>query len=133
MPEEYLEMLDDCVRADRWRRSIESGQGQVLMALVNDEVVGFAAFLASRDGDSNPGCGEVSAIYLLPEVWSRGAGRALMDAALVALADAGFTEVVAVDRDSHHGGHDRRPNAQRTFRDRCRHARRGAARPRWLR
>jgi ribosomal protein S18 acetylase RimI-like enzyme len=90
--DEHLDSLDQPARAEGWRRSIESGHGHVLVALVHGEVVGFAAFLASRDDDAGPGCGEVSAIYLVPSVWDQGVGRVLMEEALAGLAAAGFTE-----------------------------------------
>jgi ribosomal protein S18 acetylase RimI-like enzyme len=64
----------------------------VLVALVDDDVVGFAASLASRD-DASSECGEVSAIYLLPDAWDLGVGRTLMDATLIHLAEQGFHEV----------------------------------------
>ena len=38
-----------------------------------------------------PDVGEIYAIYLLPQHWGGGAGRALMAAALAALTDTGFT------------------------------------------
>lgn len=67
--------------------------GHRLVALADGEVVGFAAVMSSRDDDASPKCGEVAAIYLYPEVWDRGIGRVLMDAALNRLAADGFTEV----------------------------------------
>lgn len=91
----YLDSLDEAARSEGWSRSIGSGRGHVLVAVIDDEVVGFTAFLASRDDDAEPGCGEVSAIYLLPEVWDRGIGRALMDAALAGLADEGFDDATS--------------------------------------
>jgi ribosomal protein S18 acetylase RimI-like enzyme len=91
MPDDHLDSLDIGVRAERWRRWIDSGLGTVFVARVDDDVVGFAASLASRDDDSE--CGEVSAIYLLPDAWDQRVGRALMDATLVQLAEQGFDEV----------------------------------------
>jgi ribosomal protein S18 acetylase RimI-like enzyme len=61
-----------------------------------DEVkmVGFAHLCPARDDDASPEVGEVTAIYLQPENWGRGAGRLLMDQALTALVEAGFSEAV---------------------------------------
>jgi ribosomal protein S18 acetylase RimI-like enzyme len=91
--DEFLDALDQAARTDAWRRSIEGRLGTVLVGLVDDEVVGFAALMPSRDPDAPQGCGEVTAIYLEPEAWDQGLGRLLMDASLDRLADQGFTEV----------------------------------------
>lgn len=53
-------------------------------------VVGFASVGASRD---EPTCGELYAIYVEPSAMGRGAGRALLDAALEDLRQLGFDEV----------------------------------------
>lgn len=93
MPDEHLDSLDEATRSEGWSRLLESGSGHVLVAVIGEETVGFAASLASHDDDAEAGCGEVSAIYLLPEVWDRGLGRTLMDATLAGLAELGFAEV----------------------------------------
>lgn len=90
----YLASLDEALRSDNWRRSIERGRGRVIVAVCEEAIVGFAALLASRDEDAGPGCGEISAIYALADAWGRGVGRALMDEALVRLAGDGLTEVM---------------------------------------
>ncbi len=63
----------------------------MLVAEEDGVVVGFAGVGPSRDEDAN-GKGEVRAIYLLAERWVRGIGRALMDAALNGLRQAGYTQ-----------------------------------------
>jgi GNAT superfamily N-acetyltransferase len=49
-------------------------------------ILGFAATGPGRDDDVPPGTGEVNAIYLAPDAWSRGIGRQLFAAAVDDLA-----------------------------------------------
>ena len=57
------------------------------VALVGDEVVGFATVGASHSED---GTGELYAIYVHPSSWGTGAGRALIERAEESLRDSGF-------------------------------------------
>jgi len=84
-PAEKLAGLDEAARARQWREGLESSW----KALVIDDVSGFASVGPSRDV---AGEGELFAIYVSPEHWGTGRGRALMDAALAALREAGFDE-----------------------------------------
>ena len=52
-------------------------------------VVGLVNFGPGRDDDAG-GLAEVRTIYVLPEYWRRGIGRALMRAAADAVRDAGY-------------------------------------------
>jgi GNAT superfamily N-acetyltransferase len=55
------------------------------------EVVGFVHYGPSRDpGDDPQVIGSVNALYLVPQVWRAGGGRALLDAAEQELRRAGF-------------------------------------------
>jgi len=61
----------------RWRQRLaQPPPGWVTFVAENEgHVVGFATIGPSRDEE---GCGELYAIYVAPESWSTGAGRALM-------------------------------------------------------
>jgi GNAT superfamily N-acetyltransferase len=56
------------------------------------DVVGLVHVCPSRDEDAGEDVGEVTAIYVSPELWGRGAGRSLMKRATDGLRGAGFTE-----------------------------------------
>lgn len=84
-PPEKLTGLDVAARARQWQEGLESGW----KVLVTDDLSGFAGVGPSRDVD---GEGELYAIYVAPEHWGTGRGRALMDAALAALREDGFEE-----------------------------------------
>jgi GNAT superfamily N-acetyltransferase len=63
---------------------------RVLVAEVDHDVVGFV--WATPHGDEE-GTGSVETVYTRPRVWGSGVGRALLDAAVVALRGAGCREV----------------------------------------
>ena len=96
MPDEVLDGLSVDQRAHVWRPLVEAGEpGEgVLVAETDVGVVGFAHVCPARDADAEAGTGEVSAIYLLPEVWGTGHGRALMDAALRRLREDGYRSAI---------------------------------------
>jgi GNAT superfamily N-acetyltransferase len=54
--------------------------------------VGFAHVAPSRDDDAEEDVGELTAIYVLPDVWGHGGGRLLIERALESLGSAGFAE-----------------------------------------
>jgi L-amino acid N-acyltransferase YncA len=54
-----------------------------------DEVLGFVNIGPSREEEAVPETGEVTSIYLEPEVWGTGGGRLLMDEALGLLEPLG--------------------------------------------
>ncbi len=47
-----------------------------------------------RDADLGAETAELTSLYLLPEVWGHGAGRALMAGAVDAMRDAGYVSAV---------------------------------------
>ncbi|HZO34655.1 MAG TPA: GNAT family N-acetyltransferase, partial [Gaiellaceae bacterium] len=69
----------------RWRgRFVEPPAGwSTFVAEEDDEILGFASIGPSRD---EAGIGELYAIYVDPDSWSRGAGRALLARAEETLA-----------------------------------------------
>lgn len=69
IPAGFLARLSASSRAAAWARRIGDGSGQVLVAEEDGVVAGFAAF----------GPSQLYALYLLPEFWGRGLGRALHD------------------------------------------------------
>ena len=66
-------------RADRWRQNLDGG-AQVWVAVVDDEIVGFASAVSHDERSVRPR--ELEAIYLLAEQHGSGAGQALLDAAV---------------------------------------------------
>jgi ribosomal protein S18 acetylase RimI-like enzyme len=90
-----------------WRELLARGEAQLFVARDEQQaprrtqraagerslVAGFTAFGASRDEGAAPHCGEIWAIYVAPERWGQGVGRALCSAAFARLRADGFSRV----------------------------------------
>ena len=93
LPPDFLERLSVDEREAQRLAALtdpEEGSGTVV-AETGATIVGFAAFTRSRDDDAGPETGEIPAIYVAPEVVGTGVGRALFEAALDGLREAGFS------------------------------------------
>ena len=92
-PGESLGALSDTHerRTRFWRDRIEEHRARdhILVGGSGVEPSGFASLGASRDDHS---LGELYAIYVLPEAWGAGVGRALMATALEHMRADGFPE-----------------------------------------
>ena len=90
LPQETIDAFDVSARQAMWReglgRAPRAGSA-TFVALVDDEIVGFASVGASH---SEEGTGELYAIYVHPARWGLGAGRALMDRTEASMRDSGF-------------------------------------------
>jgi ribosomal protein S18 acetylase RimI-like enzyme len=82
----------------RWQRIVEQDPAMkggaaevVLVALRDDEVVGYIGLLHSTDEDGE-GIGEVGTLYVAPEYWRRGIGSSLLAAGTAHLGEMGFKE-----------------------------------------
>jgi GNAT superfamily N-acetyltransferase len=94
VPDDYLDALSVDQRAEAWRQILADSDLPCTGAFVLEcdaVVVGFVHVSPSRDDDAEAAIGEVTAIYVLADFWSRGVGRALMHCAVENLRDAGFT------------------------------------------
>ncbi|SEP51434.1 GNAT family N-acetyltransferase [Amycolatopsis saalfeldensis] len=85
---EFLAGLSLPARERAWTEALSAADSRhtVLVTSVDGAVTGFAAVGPSRDEDATPETGELSAIYLVADHWGRGAGRALHERAVAALA-----------------------------------------------
>ena len=85
VPAEFLDALKIEVFVARRR---ENKHGTTLVAVLDGTIVGFAHLGPYRedDGSLDPGHGELYALYVAPERWGTGAGRALIEAAEQELA-----------------------------------------------
>ncbi len=94
VPRSVLDRLSVERRAAFWRDALGETGGVGIWVADEGSVVGFASSGAARDEDLEPRAGEVQAIYLLPEAWGQGIGRALLEAATVALRERGLDPLV---------------------------------------
>lgn len=94
LPEEFLDRLSVPQRAKFWRSILAESAGETWLAEENGRLLGFVNFGPCRDEDMDKETvAEIYAIYLLPEAWGKGYGRALCQQALLSLKEAGFSEV----------------------------------------
>jgi GNAT superfamily N-acetyltransferase len=84
-------------RLDEWSEQFERNDQdeRAYVADFDGEVGGFAFTQPCHDDDVKPeDVAELTALYLRPAFFGRGAGTALVGAALQDLRDAGFSEVI---------------------------------------
>lgn len=102
VPDDVLAALDDQLEEragrirDRW--SAPGPRRFTTLVAVDPVVCGFVTYGPYRiedgpDGRLEAAAGEVLAVYVEPRRQGRGAGRALLDAAVAALGNAGVSEV----------------------------------------
>ena len=96
--QQVLDELSVSTRADGWRlilseiavpRPREMTPHRILVADVDERIVGWASFGAGRDKGMTDQ-GEIAGLYVHPEFWSQKIGHALMVSAEQHLSDADF-------------------------------------------
>lgn len=92
LSERYLVGLSAGVarRTEVLGEAIASGTLSIWIAKLGQTLVAWASFGSSRDADASPETGELRAINLLPDVWSRGIGRQLWLQVRQQLINAGY-------------------------------------------
>lgn len=92
LPDAVLDDLSEAERTVSWRERLthpDAGGATTRVAVAGDQVLGFSCVGPSRDPDAAPGTGELWALYVEPDRWRCGVGRALDTAAADDLAGAG--------------------------------------------
>lgn len=92
LPNAFLDSLSITERAQSWHSWIEGGASLLVAEDEGGEVVGFVSFGPARDEGTEPGAGEVLAIYVSQEVAGTGVGFELLRHAESALRTSGCTE-----------------------------------------
>jgi GNAT superfamily N-acetyltransferase len=94
MPADHLAGLRPEDRAQSYDFTSEDpARPRTLVAIEADTVLGFATISPARDEDA-AGQGELCALYVEPDCWGRGIGRALAEAARSDLYLLGFRKAV---------------------------------------
>jgi ribosomal protein S18 acetylase RimI-like enzyme len=91
LDEGYLTGLSTDELSDRWERLIDGlpPTEHLLVVETGGSVVGYAHIGPSRGADAAPRTGELYSLYVGPDHWDVGAGRAVHDAGLEAMAGDG--------------------------------------------
>jgi ribosomal protein S18 acetylase RimI-like enzyme len=78
VPQDFLDSLDVNKRAENWARGIQEEPSLIrLVAIFQNEVVGFVCGLNNRDNNNSSIQGELWAIYVDPRKCNRGIGKNL--------------------------------------------------------
>jgi ribosomal protein S18 acetylase RimI-like enzyme len=94
IPDAFLDALDVGRRTMFWRERLTQARGAVFVAENDNNVMGFCDLIPSRDKDVDPqAVAEIVAVYILPQHWRKGAGRALCDCALTEARRCGYETV----------------------------------------
>ena len=94
LPDDYLDQVRPEDRAQKYNfSSLDPLQPQTIVAAEAGVIRGFATTAPARVPDM-PGSGELCALYVDPDQWSRGIGAALVPAARSRLFDLGFRHAV---------------------------------------
>jgi GNAT superfamily N-acetyltransferase len=78
---------------ERFHELVGGTDARRQVAVEGDSVVGWVSLGASRDPDRSPATGELRALFVHPDHWERGVGRALVHHVLEALPRLGHDEV----------------------------------------
>jgi len=94
LPQDYLDALHPEDRVGMWAEALGTSPWPVVLVAEDEGLVrGFCSFGPSQDGDADPAVvGELYTIYVDPDAWGEGLGRALLEAATAGLTEAGFAE-----------------------------------------
>jgi ribosomal protein S18 acetylase RimI-like enzyme len=92
VPDAFLRSLSIESREAAWRTILEASASETHVVEEREELVGWISIGTSRDPDAPLTTGEVWALYVAPECWRRGAGRALWSRGHAALKTAGFLD-----------------------------------------
>jgi ribosomal protein S18 acetylase RimI-like enzyme len=92
LAEGYLDGLSTDELTDHWERVIDTlpQNERLLVAEAGGSVVGYAHTGPSRGADAAPPIGELYSLYVRPDHWDLGVGRAIHDAGLEGMAGDGY-------------------------------------------
>ena len=96
-PDAFLDGLSIDARETAWRMMLENdeaGDAPAWLAGRNGSAIGFLASGPLRDGDVPRPAAEIYAIYVVPDSWRSGAGKALLGAAIDHWKTRGATTLV---------------------------------------
>jgi len=95
IPDSILEDLNLQERTLRWRNNLSRPNVWIFVAVQEESVVGFCSLAPARDEEEDSKTvAEVTSIYVDPDEWGKGFGKALSEASLQKARQCGFQEMV---------------------------------------
>jgi ribosomal protein S18 acetylase RimI-like enzyme len=86
--------LDRAGRIARWKRWLSDPDIVSIVAVQDGQLAGFCTIRPSADADADPALiAEMPTLYVRPESWGHGLGKALCDEAIARLIEIGFREL----------------------------------------
>jgi ribosomal protein S18 acetylase RimI-like enzyme len=94
MPDDVIARTDLVYRTKFWGERIADPEWPVFVITEEGEAVAFCQMIPSRDPDDDPArVGHITSLHVLPQLRSRGHGRALIDHVRAELQRRGFAEL----------------------------------------
>jgi ribosomal protein S18 acetylase RimI-like enzyme len=78
VPDSVLQEITLARKKSDWEQSLTKNPSCAVVATLDEQVVGWASFGTNRDKDADRVTGEVYGMYVDPDRWRKGIGRALM-------------------------------------------------------
>ncbi len=95
LPDDTLDRLSVEDAEARWQERIDIAWGNTFVAEQDGHIAGFVAGGKSQDpDDDHETVGEVYVLYVYPETWRQGLGKALIETMIECLREARFQEAV---------------------------------------
>ncbi len=92
LPEAFLASLSVASRQVFWAQFLAEKQGDLLVAMEGDRMLGWINIGPCRDQDAATGDAEIWALYASPTTWSTGVGRQLWSSARIWLLEQGHRQ-----------------------------------------
>jgi ribosomal protein S18 acetylase RimI-like enzyme len=86
---EFLDSLSVERRAEQWRDILQKQESHTVVARKPEGVAGFVSYGHWREESAAESLGEIWALYVHPEEWGKGLGRALLTLAVRELRSSG--------------------------------------------
>ena len=93
VPDEVLNNITAEKRQGYFKKALTEGWEENAIIFDNNTPLGFICIGKCRDHDKESSCGEVWAIYLLPEFWHRGIGSVLIQWGIEELKKKNYNKV----------------------------------------
>lgn len=93
MPDHVLDKLTAAEFEAAWRNKLTQPARRDFVGQWNHRLAGFVSFGPCRDEGAARTAGEILGLYLHPDQWGRGCGKALCDAAMTDMARDGLNPV----------------------------------------